>query len=77
MNDACATYKGMDFITLFINKRFALNKMFQRNTSKFAILENSCSFFSFFISCNFIFLPYECPGLCRRRPGHSLGKNIK
>ena len=22
-------------------------------------------FFSFFISCNFIFLPYECPGLCR------------
>ena len=21
--------------------------------------------FSFFISCNFIFLPYECPGLCR------------
>ena len=21
-------------------------------------------FFSFFISCNFIFLPYECPGLC-------------
>ena len=28
-------------------------------------------FFSFFISCNFIFLPYECPGLCRHRPGHS------
>ena len=25
----------------------------------------------FFISCNFIFLPYECPGLCRHRPGHS------
>ena len=24
-------------------------------------------FFSFFISCNFIFLPHECPGLCRHR----------
>ena len=28
-------------------------------------------FFSFFISCNFIFLPYECPVLYRHRPGHS------
>ena len=36
-----------------------------------------CSFFSFFISCNFIFLPIECPGLCRHRPGHSQGKNVK
>ena len=27
--------------------------------------------FSFFILCNFIFLPYEYPGLCRHRPGHS------
>ena len=34
-------------------------------------------FFLFFISCNFIFLPYECPGHGRHRPGHSLGKNIK
>ena len=34
-------------------------------------------FFSFFISCNFIFLPYECPGLCWHRPEHSLGKNMK
>ena len=25
----------------------------------------------FFILCNFIFLPYEWPGLCRHRPGHS------
>ena len=33
--------------------------------------------FFIFISCNFIFLPYKCPGLCRHRPGHSLGKNIK
>ena len=33
--------------------------------------------FWFFISCNFIFLPNECPGLCQHRPGHSSGKNIK
>ena len=32
--------------------------------------------FSFFISCNFIFLPNECPGLCRHRPGQSWGKNV-
>ena len=24
-----------------------------------------------------MFLTNECPGLCRPRPGHSLGKNIK
>ena len=23
------------------------------------------------------FFPYECPGLCQHRPGHSLGENIK
>ena len=34
-------------------------------------------FFSFFISCHFIFLPNECSGLCRHRPGHSLDKDIK
>ena len=34
-------------------------------------IRKSMQFFSFFISCNFIFLPYECPGLCRHRPGHS------
>ena len=37
-------------VPLFINKRFALNEMFQRNTSKFAIFyvkENPCSFFHF------------------------------
>ena len=32
---------------------------------------------SFFISYNFIFLPNECPGLCRHRPGYSLVKKIK
>ena len=42
---------------LFRNKRFALNEMFQRNASKFAIsyaYENPHSFL-FFISCNFTF----------------------
>ena len=35
------------------------------------------SFFIFhFVQLNF-FPPNECPGLCRHRPGHSLGKNIK
>jgi hypothetical protein len=29
------------------------------------------------ISCNFIFLPNECPGLCQYTQGHSLGNNIK
>ena len=28
-------------------------------------------FFSFFISCNFIFLPNGCPGLCRHRSGRA------
>ena len=31
----------------------------------------------FFISCCFILLPYECPGLCWHRPGHSLWERIK
>ena len=31
-------------------------------------------FSSFFISCMFTFLHYECSGLCQHRPGHSWGK---
>ena len=56
-----------------------LDEMFQRNASKFAIFleyKNLCRFF-FFILCYFIFFPNECPGLCRHRPRHSLGKIIK
>ena len=34
-------------------------------------------FFSFFISCNFIFFPNEWPGLCWHRPGLSLVKKNK
>ena len=30
-----------------------------------------------FYFCYFIFFPNECPGLCRHRPGHSLGKKLK
>ena len=59
---------------------FVLNEKFQRNASKFAIFyiyENPKLLFPFFISCYFIFLPNECPGLCRHRPGHSLVKKIK
>ena len=29
------------------------------------------SSYLFFISSNFEFLPYECPGLCQHRLGHS------
>ena len=44
------TSSDQRFKPLFINKRFALNKMFQQNASKFAIFyvqENTCSFFRF------------------------------
>ena len=32
---------------------------------------NTHVIFMFLISCNLIFLPYECVGLCGHRPGHS------
>ena len=38
--------------------------------------ENPCSFFVFHLE-QLSFSPYECPGLCRHRPGHSLGEKIK
>ena len=72
--------RKVDLLSLFRNKRFMLDEMTYRNASKFAIFleyENPYSFFLFFISCYFTFLPNECPGLCQHRPGHSLGKNIK
>ena len=60
----------------FRNKRFALNKMFQQNASKFAIFyfqANSCGLFhSSFLAT----LQYECPDLCHRA-GYSYGKNVK
>ena len=31
----------------------------------------------FSFSDTLFFFPNECPGLCRHRPGHSLGKNIR
>ena len=66
-----------DQVALFRNKKFMLDEKLQGNASKFAIfLEYENPFFLFFISCNFIFSPNECPGLCRHRPGHS-GLNIR
>ena len=53
---------------------FVLDKKLQQNASKFAIFyifENPKVLFLLFISCYFIFLPNECPGLCRHKPGHS------
>ena len=67
-------------MTLFRNERFMLDEMTRQNASKFAIFyiyENPKLPFPFFISCYFICLPNECPGLCRHRPGHSLVKKIK
>ena len=57
--------------------KFVLDEKFQQNASKVAIFyiyENPKMLFPFFILCYFIFLPNECPGLCRHRPGHLLGK---
>ena len=58
------TFMSWHVSTLFRNKRFMLDEMTSQNASKFAIFleyENPHSFF--FISCNFIFPPNECPGL--------------
>ena len=52
------------------------SKMIQ-NLLYFMYLKTHVFFFSFFISCNLKFLPYECPGPCQHRPGHSLGKKVK
>ena len=59
--------------TLFRNKRCLVNLKTKRNASKFAMFmekENPCSFFIFHLE-QLSFFPYECPGLCRHRPGHS------
>ena len=57
-----------------------LDEMFQQNASKFAIIlgyENPCRFFHFSFHAILFYFHNECPGLCRHRPGHSLGKNLK
>ena len=54
--------------------------MSQQNASKFAIFleyENLCGFFRFSFRATIFFFPTECAGLCRHRPGHSLGEKIK
>ena len=53
-----AQHKFCILKALFINKRFALNEMFQRNASKFAIYyvkENPCSFFRFSLRATLYF----------------------
>ena len=58
-------------------KRFALNFLIGQNISKFAILiekENTRSILRFSFLATLCFtqvLPYQCPDLCRHRPGHS------
>ena len=46
-----------------------------RNTSKMEENERNTLLTQITGMYNFVYiLPYECPGLCRHRPGHSLGK---
>ena len=67
--------------TLFRNKRFALNEMFQQNTSKFAVFyvyiirylrylyetpKLQLSVFHFVLCIMYFFSPNECPELCQR-----------
>ena len=50
LNDIQYDWEPGMYKELFRNKRFALNEMFQRNSSKFTIFyvkENPCSFFRF------------------------------
>ena len=64
---------------LFRKKRFMLDEKFQQIASTFAIYyiyENPKLLFPFFILCYF-FPPNEYPGVCRHRPGHSLGEKVK
>ena len=85
MLNFCKNYLFLDtssvYSTLLPISEFVLDENSQQNASKFArfyIYENPKLLFPFFISCYyFIFSPNECPGLCRYRPGHSLGKNLK
>ena len=60
--------------TLFRNSGCVVKLIVKRNASKFTIFyiyENPKLLYPFFISCLDLFSPYECPGLCRHRPGHS------
>ena len=58
-----------------------IDEKFQQNTSIpyviYTKVENPKLPFLFFISCDFIFPPNECLGLCRYRLGHSFGEKIK
>ena len=59
---------------------FVLDEKFQWNASKFAVFymyekwKAKVVFSIFHFGQLFYVFPNECPGLCRHRPGHSLGK---
>ena len=58
--------------TLLRNKRCMLDEMTRWNASKFAIFYTTKT-----QSCFLHFFPNECLGLCRHRPGHSVGGKSK
>ena len=60
--ELCAMVENINVstYTLFRNKRFMLDEMFQRNASKFAIFleyKNPCSFFVFHFMLLYLFFP--------------------
>ena len=62
--------------TLFKNKIFLLDEIFQQNTSKFVPLFffgiPRWIFLFHFSFCAILYVfPNECPGICQNRPGHS------
>ena len=64
---------AMTIALLFINKRFALNEMFQQNVPKFDLY---IAFF-FFLFCATLLIPYECWGSCFHKPLYSKGNFIE
>ena len=48
-----------------------------QNLPYFIYATTQSCFFRFSFQEYFIFLANDCPGLCRHRPGHSLGEKIK
>ena len=62
--------------SLFGKIRFMLDEKFLRNASKFAIfyIYKKPNFSPVFHFVLLYFFLNECPGLCRHRPWHSLGK---
>ena len=63
--------------SLLRNMRFLLKYLPRQNASKFAIFleyENQHRFVFFRATLFYSLMNSECPGPCRHRPGHTLGK---